>query len=170
MSWLLFAILAIVILVGFSAFTGAPYVPSHRRDVARAFRELYPLGANDVLVDIGSGDGVVLRQASQRGARAVGYEIHPLLVLLSRWLSRGDARVTVRFANFWRVDLPNDTTAVYVFGDNRDMSRMVRYVEAQAAKIGRPLHLISYGFQANGYKAVKSVGAHHLYILNPLHK
>ena len=80
MSWLLFAILAIVILVGFSAFTGAPYVPSHRRDVARAFRELYSLDANDVLVDIGSGDGVVLRQASQRGARAVGYEIHPLLV------------------------------------------------------------------------------------------
>ena len=111
MSWLLFAILAIVILVGFSAFTGAPYVPSHRRDVARAFRELYPLGANDVLVDIGSGDGVVLRQASKCGARAVGYEIHPLLVLLSRWLSRGDVRVAVYFANFWRVDLPNDTTA-----------------------------------------------------------
>ena len=85
-------------------------------------------------------------------------------------MSRGDARVTVRFANFWRVDLPNDTTAVYVFGDNRDMSRMVRYVEAQAAKIGRPLYFISYGFQANGYKAVKSVGAHHLYIINPLHK
>ena len=48
MSWLLFAVLAIIILVGFSAFTGAPYVPSHRRDVARAFRELYPLSAGDV--------------------------------------------------------------------------------------------------------------------------
>ena len=79
MLCLIIGLSAIAIIVGFSAFMGAPYLPSHRRDVARAFDELYPLSSSDVLLDIGSGDGVVLRQASKRGARAIGYEIHPLL-------------------------------------------------------------------------------------------
>ena len=78
------AIAAVVLLFGFVAFTGAPYVPSRRRDLQKAFDELYRLKKTDVLVDIGSGDGIVLREASRRGARAIGYELQPLLVLISR--------------------------------------------------------------------------------------
>lgn len=170
MFWLITGLSAVAIIVGFSAFTGAPYLPSHRRDVARAFDELYPLSSSDVLLDIGSGDGVVLRQASKRGARAIGYEIHPLLVLISRWLSRGDSRVSVRLANFWHTDLPNDTTVVYLFGDSRDITRMVIYLQQQASRMGRSFKLISYGFQASGCEKIKSVGAHTLYRINPLHK
>ena len=101
----LWVVAIIVVLVGFVAFTGAPYVPSKRRDVARAFEELYKLTAKDVLVDIGSGDGVVLREAARHGANAVGYEIHPLLVLVAKVLSRGNAHVHVKLANFWRTPL-----------------------------------------------------------------
>ena len=92
------AIAAVVLLFGFVAFTGAPYVPSRRRDLQKAFDELYRLKKTDMLVDIGSGDGVVLREASRRGARAIGYELQPLLVLISRWLSRHDEKVSVRVA------------------------------------------------------------------------
>jgi spermidine synthase len=48
-----------------------------------AFHELYQLTENDNFVDIGSGDGVVLREASKIGARAVGFEINPILVFIS---------------------------------------------------------------------------------------
>lgn len=155
-------------LVGFVAFTGAPYVPSKRKDIERALTELYPLGAADTLVDIGSGDGVVLRAASRHGARAVGYEIHPVLVLVSRVLSRGDAKVTVRLANFWRTELPAETTVVYTFGDARDIQKMYVKVQQEASRLSQPLAFISYAFDVPGIMPVKTVGAHHLYEIKPL--
>lgn len=167
--WLIIAV-SLVVVLGFTAFTGAPYVPSRRADVERAFDELYLLNPSDTLVDIGSGDGVVLRMASRRGARAVGLEIHPFLVLLARWLSRHDKQVSIRWSDYRRAELPVETTVVYVFGDDRDMSRMVRYVEQQATRLAKPLWLISYGFEVGGYRVTKTVGAHSLYKIHPLHK
>ncbi len=165
--WLLI-VGAVVVLVGFVAFTGAPYVPSKRKDIDRAFDELYKLTSDDVLVDIGAGDGVVLRAAARRGARAVGYEIHPVLVVIARFLSRGDKKVQVRLANFWRTHLPGDTTVVYTFGDARDIAKMYKYVAAEAVRLGRPLSFISYAFDIPGAKPTKKVGAHYLYVIKPL--
>lgn len=163
--WILFAG---IVLVGFVAFTGAPYVPSKRSDLRRAFTELYPLSDRDVLVDIGSGDGVVLREASRCGARAVGYEIHPILVWLSRWLSRHDKRVDVCAVNFWKTPLPSDVTVVYTFGEDRDIGRMYTYVQAQATELNHNIMFISYAFEVAGVSAAKTVGAHHLYEIRPL--
>lgn len=167
MSLWLWVIFGIVLTVGFVAFTGAPYVPSKRRDVRRAFSELYPLSEKDVLVDLGSGDGIVLREASRKDARAVGFELHPILVLISKWLSRHDSKVQVRQANLWRSKLPSDVTVVYVFGDGRDIAKMVAYVQKETNRLGRPVALISYAFMTKD-TPVKSVGAHHLYKLKPL--
>ena len=161
------AIAAVVLLFGFVAFTGAPYVPSRRRDLQKAFDELYRLKKTDVLVDIGSGDGVVLREASRRGARAIGYELQPLLVLISRWLSRHDEKVSVRLANFWRTPLPDETTVVYLFGDGRDIAKMVQYLQHETNRLGRDIWLLSYGFEAAGLTLHKTAGAHNLYLLQP---
>lgn len=160
--------LVVLMSVGFTAFVGAPYVPSKRRDVRQAFDELYHLGSEDVLVDIGSGDGVVLREASRRGARAVGYEIHPVLVIVSRLLSRGDSRVRVKLANFWRAPLPADATVVYTFGDARDIERMYARVQSEATRLGRDIAFISYAFEIKAAKPVKTRGAHHLYHIKAL--
>ena len=161
--------LVLVMIFGGTAFLGAPYVPSRRRDVTRAFDELYSLKANDLLVDIGSGDGVVLRHAARRGAAAVGYEINPILVIISRWLSRKYPRVSVRLANFWHSQLPTDCTAVYLFGDGRDIKRMDNWLQNQADRLARPLMVISYGFAIPGRQPVKRAGAHYLYQIDTLH-
>ena len=59
-----------------SALTGAPYVPTLRKDSQRVFREV--LRSDDVLVDIGSGDGAAMVAALEAGVqRVVGYEINP---------------------------------------------------------------------------------------------
>jgi len=167
MWWYIFA--AIVLLGGFMVFTGAPYVPSMPKEVARALSVLYRLGAKDVLVDIGSGDGLVLRAARRKGARAVGYEINPVLVWISRWLSRGDKGVEIRLTNFWKQQMPDDVTVVYTFGDNRDIRRMYDKVVTEATRLGRPIWLISYGFKVPKVKAERSEGAHLLYRCEPLH-
>lgn len=160
---------AIMVGFGFVVFWGAPYVPSKKKALEKALDELHPLGKRDVLVDIGSGDGIVLRAATRRGARAIGYELNPLLVLISRWLSKGDARVSVHMANFWLVKLPIDTTVVYVFTVTRDVAKLVRKMNAEAARLNRPLKLISYGCEIPGYRSLGTIGAHNLYEFTPLH-
>lgn len=163
--WLLFGV---VMFGGFMAFTGAPYVPSRRRDLAQAFTELYKLSSVDTLVDIGSGDGVVLRTAARYGARAVGYEINPALALIARWLSRHDRLVTVQIANFWRQKLPDETTVVYTFGDGRDIEKMYQLVLREATRLQRELVFISYGFAVPNVKSARSAGAYFLYRAKPL--
>jgi len=166
MVWYIIA--GLIVFAGFTAFTGAPYVPSKPREVKRAFTKLYKLSAKDVVVDIGSGDGLVLRAARRQGARAVGYEINPVLVLVAKWMSRHDAGIEVRLANFWRRSLPDDTTVVYTFGDDRDIKRMYDRVVAEATRIGRPLWFISYGFNLPGIEPTRSEGAYFLYRCEPL--
>lgn len=161
-------ICVIVVLFGFVVFRGAPYVPSKPRDIAKAFDELYPLSEKDVLVDIGSGDGIVLRAAARRGARAVGYELNPVLVLISRILSRGNKKIEVRVADFWRKHFPDDTTVVYTFGDSRDIRKMAALVQQEANRLGRELYFISYGFAVPGKEAVNKTGVHFLYHFDAL--
>lgn len=164
--WILFGI---VVFGGFMAFTGAPYLPSKRRDIHQAFTELYPLGKSDTLVDIGAGDGVVLRAARRTGATVIGYEINPLLVMIARWLSRGDRGVVIHWANFWNAQLPDETTVVYVFGDSRDIAKMYQAVQRHAERVGKELVLISYGFDVPGKTVDRQAGAYYLYRIGPLH-
>lgn len=162
-------VLLIVLLFGFTAFFGAPYVPSKTNDLKRAFTELYPLSDRDTLVDIGSGDGIVLRQARKYGAvSAVGYELNPLLAIISRLLARGDAHQRTILADFWRVQLPPETTVVYTFGDSRDIVKMAQKVQSEATRLKKPLYFISYGFAVPDLERVNEVGAHRLYRIAPL--
>lgn len=165
--WIIVAVL--VLLFGFVVFRGAPYVPTHRTQIDRALTELYVLTNKDVLVDIGSGDGIVLRHASKLGAHAVGYELNPALVLVSRLLSHGDDRVTIRLADFWLTSLPDDTTVVYIFSVSRDLAKLHRKLQTETNRLGRPLQLIMYGHTFPDASPKRHVGAHALYEFRPLH-
>lgn len=167
MEWL-WLLAGVVLLFGFVVFRGAPYVPTHKKEIKGAFEELYPLGKNDVLVDVGSGDGVVLRVASTYGAQAVGYELNPALVFIAQFLSRGDSNVSVRLADFWLTQLPDNTTVVYAFAVSRDIPKMTAKLQNEATRIGRPLHLITYGSNIADRTPVKVVRAHFLYTFEPL--
>lgn len=169
MNWWLVLIGSVIVLFGFVVFRGAPYVPSKRNVLDRTFRELYPLGEDDLLVDIGSGDGVVLRAAAARGARAVGYELNPLLVWLSRFLSRRYSdSVRVKLADFWHVSVPDETTIVYTFGESRDIKKMYAKVATEATRLGRPLYFMSYGFAVPDVLAAAHNASCFLYKVEPL--
>jgi len=166
--WLFWLFAAIVLLFGFVVFRGAPYVPSHKREVEKAFDELHEIGANDVVIDVGSGDGIILRLASKRGARAVGYELNPALVAISRFLSRRDKKVSVHLSDFWFAKLPQDTTVVYAFTVMRDIDKMERKLQEEADRMQHPFHFISYGSSLKNRPPLRQLGAHHLYNFEPL--
>lgn len=154
---------------GLIVFRGAPYVPSRRRYINEAFTTLYPLGKKDVLVDIGSGDGIVLRLAAARGAKAVGYELNPVLVIIARLLSRRDARVSIKLVDFWPTPLPDDTTIVYLFVVTRDVKKIIKKMQSEANRLNRTLRVISYGNRLGDMRRDKAVSGYHLYSFRPLH-
>ena len=170
MIWLWSVPLLIVFFFGIVVFRGAPYIPSQKKYIKLAFHELYQLKDDDVLVDIGSGDGLVLREASKIGAHAVGFEINAILVFISRFLSRDDKRVSVRLADFWLSHLPDDTTVVYAFSVGRDMKKMTKWMQKETTRIGRPISLISFGFGFKNVKSDKITQPYYLYVFHPLHQ
>lgn len=162
-------IIFLTIAFGFVVFWGAPYVPSHRREAEKAFEVLRPLSKKDFLVDLGSGDGVILRLAARKGAKAIGYELNPLLVFVSRLLSRRFSTVEVHTTNFWQRHLPKKTTVVYVFSVTRDMAKLEAKLQAEANYQGRALQLVLYAMKLPTKKPVSIHRAHTLYTFTPLH-
>lgn len=168
MPWWLIIIAGIAALFLLTVVRGAPYVPTHRRQLQQAFKKVYPLSDKDLLIDIGSGDGVVLRQAAKQGAHALGYEINPVLVIVSRVLSRRfGKKITVKLADFWFAKFPAQTTIVYTFGESRDINRMYAKVEAEAVRLQKPLYFMSYGFQVKDQQATKNGEGFWLYRISP---
>lgn len=159
----------LVIAFGFVVFWGAPYVPSHRKEAEKAFEILHPLTKKDVVVDLGSGDGVILRMAAAKGAKAIGYELNPLLVLISRVVSRRFSNVEIYTNNFWQQHLPADTTVVYVFSVTRDMAKLEAKLQSEADYLERPFHLVLYAMELPTKKPSKRRRAHTLYTFTPLH-
>lgn len=162
---------AVALSFGFVVFWGAPYVPTRRQQITQAFDELYQVKPGEVVVDLGSGDGTLLRAAVRRGAKAIGYELNPLLVFLTKLLSRKEAfNIQIKCANFWKQKLPKETTLVYTFLDKRDMARMELYMLRQAKERTKPIHFISYGFRLPSTVHVKRVGPMFLYRFEAGHK
>ena len=160
----------IVLLFGVTAFFGAPYVPSQRRYLRRAFDHFELISSRDLLVDIGAGDGRVLRQASARGARAIGYEINPLLAGLASWLSRRDENVAIIMKNFWTSPLPDATTIVYAFSVKRDEKRLIKKLTQEAVRLQRPLTLLCLGSPLETLEAEAKFEAYTLYRFHPIQR
>ncbi len=125
LGWALIAsVLALGVFLLWSAFIGAGWQPTSRRKV-RKMLEMCGAGPSDVVYDLGSGDGrIIVEAAKTYNARAVGIEVDPIRVLLSRFAVgindlRGRARVV--WGNFFHVDL-REATVVTLFlsqGANR---------------------------------------------------
>lgn len=162
MLWI-FLLLIVAVAFAVGGFLGAPYVPILGRD-SRGLLDLSGLKPGQTLVDLGSGDGRLLRAAAGRGIRCIGYEINPFLVVISRLVCwRYRKLVTIHPANLWHVDLP-PADAVYVF-------LMPKFMEALDRKLTReltvPTTVISYTFEIPGRKAVKQGANAHVYSYPP---
>ena len=98
---------------------GALYVSTSRAKIA-AFINTVPMKTDQTIVDLGCGDGRVLREAQKRyGVRTIGYEINPLAYLKARLFSFGPNKIKIRQENFWEADLSgadNDPMYVYQIG------------------------------------------------------
>ncbi|MCA9337983.1 hypothetical protein KC949_00365 [Candidatus Saccharibacteria bacterium] len=155
------------ILFGLVAFVGAPYVPSHRKYVREAFAKLYKLSDKDLVVDLGSGDGVVMRVAREFDAKCVGYELNLLLAFISKVLARGDKGQKVVVGDMWTAKLPEDVTLFYAFSVSRDVNKLMDRVQRYADTSERTVKLMTYGPVLKLKKPSRTQGAHSLYVFVP---
>lgn len=97
---------------------GALYVSTSRRRI-EAFADAVAMQPGQVLVDLGCGDGRVLRCVRKRfGAVAIGYERNPLAYFNARLLCLGRRGIFVRFSDFRKADLSGaDVIFCYLFPD-----------------------------------------------------
>jgi len=97
---------------------GALYVSTTRTRIA-AFIDTVPMKKGQILVDLGCGDGRVLRQAWKNcQVTAVGFEVNLLAYLKARMLSIGLKQVKIRRQNFWSQNLAGaDIIFCYLYPD-----------------------------------------------------
>ncbi len=82
LALLIFLVWASVYIISLivSWFRGAPYVPTADREVSRILNHLHP-DKNDYFLELGCGDGRVLRKAAQiYGVRGKGVDINPIVL------------------------------------------------------------------------------------------
>jgi SAM-dependent methyltransferase len=94
---------------------GAPYEPSHKKELDDMLKLLSPK-INEKIADLGSGDGKVVIALAKAGAEAHGYEINPLLVLLSRIKikkARLGKKAKIHWQNFWNAPLKNYDAIIF---------------------------------------------------------
>jgi SAM-dependent methyltransferase len=146
----LLVIFLILLPFGIGAVIGAPYLPILQRD-SKALLDLCGLSPGQTIVDLGSGDGRFLRAAAKLGFRGIGYEINPLLVVISRLVTwRYRHLVTIRLADFWRTPLP-PCDAVYVFLIERLMPQLNTKLERE---LTRSTPVISFVFEIPGRQPI----------------
>ncbi len=137
-----------------ASFTGAPFVPT-KNTVADAMIRLAGIKKGSVVYDLGSGDGKLLRLATQKGARTIGYEINPLLVL---WANLRGAPTL--WKNFWGADI-HDADIVFIYLLPWKMERLAKKLKTECKK---GTVIVSNSFIFPGWNIVRQDAAHHVYV------
>jgi len=127
----------------------SPWSPWWRtnKKTARAMCRLAKVGKEDVVYDLGSGDGTALIVAAKEfGAKAVGIEIDPLRALISTLMIRiirVQGRVQIKRKNFFDVNI-SDATVVFVYLVPKALGRLLPKFKRELKKGTR---IISYRYE-----------------------
>jgi SAM-dependent methyltransferase len=95
--WILMACFSFVLLFG------APFLPTLKPQIESALA-LLDLRPDQVMLELGCGDGRVLIAAAERGICGIGYELNPILAFIA-WLRtrRFKGKVKVYCVDYWRM-------------------------------------------------------------------
>lgn len=130
-SVLFFTLVLLWILI--PALFGLPPVPTRPERIRKALK-LANLQRDEVLYDLGAGDGrVLLIAAREFAAQAVGIEVGPAQCALI-WLRAiagglGDS-IQVKWANFYKADL-RGADVVFVYATSKEVIKLTPYLERQ---------------------------------------
>lgn len=153
MQWLLLALIVVVCCFGFVLLFGAPYLPTLTAPAQQAI-ELTGLKPGQTLLELGCGDGKILKLAAAAGLNAVGFEINPILVVVARlhtWSYRKQVRVV--WGNFWHEKKWPEADAIFTFALQKYMRKLDNKIAQRYTPPAKPIKLVSFVFPIPGKAA-----------------
>jgi len=118
---------------------GLPAVPTKPERIRRALK-LANLQPNEVLYDLGAGDGRVLFIAAREfGAETVGVEIGPVQcvwIWLRAVASGFGNQIQVKWGNFYKADL-HAADVVFFYATSKEVAKLASHLEGQMKKGAR---------------------------------
>lgn len=153
-------LLWLVLIFGYVVLFGAPYLPTLSKQKKAAF-DLLDLQAGQTLLELGSGDGRMLKAAAQKGIKAIGFELNPLLALFSylfTWKYRDNVRII--WGNYWWHIWPR-ADGIYVFLIDRYMKKLDKKIIQNYPE--HKVRLASFAFKVPDKEVVKEKNGVYLY-------
>ena len=120
-------ILFIFLSVVYFFLQGPIFAPSSETAISTMLK-LAKIKRGVRIADLGSGDGRVVRAFAKKGVEIHGYEINPLLVLISKHKIKEEGlgnNAFVHWRSFWKIDL-SQFNIIIVFGIDYIMNRLKR--------------------------------------------
>ena len=138
----------------FSSIMGAPYVPTKKKLALEILKEV-KFEKNGLFVELGSGDGRIIRTAIKNyPIRGIAVDVNGLLIVWSKILKfldprlRGDDKLSFVKANILNFDLKNaDYIYLFLFPD-----LIAKLVPKFDKELKKGTIIISHGFPVSEYK------------------
>lgn len=125
--WIFLPITLLLVPGFYAAIISGPFVPSARKRT-QSMLKLAGIKSDDVVYDLGFGDGRLIFAASTQAKKAIGYELSIPLYLfgLIRKLV-GRSKVSVRYGNIWKQDY-RDADVIFCYLLPKAMTRFYQEV------------------------------------------
>lgn len=164
---IIFRTVVVLGIVTFCLFTfviafGAPFLPTLKKNVKPAIK-LIDLKPGQTLLELGSGDGRVLIAAAEAGLNVVGYELNPILFVIS-WVRtrRYRKQVNIILGNYWNKKWP-EADGIFVFLLQRYMEKLnTRIIQSY----DNPIKLVSFAFKIESKQENREKHGLYLYKYN----
>ena len=167
-DWVLILAIEICIVIfvtwiAWSGVVGAPWIPTPEKRV-RSMLEMAGVSSEDILYDLGSGDGRIIVMAGKEfGATSIGIEVDPLRLIWSRFAIRRNnlsSKVRVIRGNFFNISLANATVVSLYQG--YIINKKIRDKLAKELRPGT--RVVSYRFVLDGWTPVKTDEKESIYL------
>ncbi len=123
------------------------------------YSKIVKLKKGETFIDLGSGDGKMLRQAAKQGAKAIGYEINPVIWLISIILCFPERKnISIKMKNYFHEDL-SSADAIATFSHSRFMQKL----ENKLNKESDNQRFASVAYPLPGKKSIKEKDGVFLY-------
>ena len=160
--WLVMVIVGLTLLFTFVVFVGPPYLQTTRQQIDTAL-DLLDLREGQTLLELGSGDGRVMRAAAKRGLRVVGIELNPVLVIISFFVTwRYRKQIRIIWGSYWGAPWPK-ADGIFTF-------LLPKYMQRLDARIvswhTQPIRLASFAFKIQGRQPARYERGIYLYDYN----
>ena len=135
----------ITIFLIYSSLKGSPYVPTKKNDIREILKSAL-LKKNQIFLDLGCGDGRVVREAVKHyQVKGIGCEVNLILILWAKILSTIQKVPTIEFKklDIAKNNLPN-ADVIYIFLMPKLINKIFDKLQKQLKK---GTLIISHGFK-----------------------